>query len=623
MAEKKVLRFQDLHDVVVPPEAEGWERMYSPAYQVTPKGGDPERAKYESERFWLQDSLHQPPVPWPMSTDLYDTTWWPRIAQMNTNVFCFPGAAGLDKRMLGGYVYLSSNVFTDPEQIAEREKLFLKRVGYYFEHWDEGLENLRKKQMATSKAIEELTFEELPDIVPESDITEFKGTYGYTQMEKNWRRAVDLWEEGFDVHFEMFNIAHAAHLAFSGFCDKAFPGIGPDTIAKMISGVGGDVYRPDEEVQALARLALELGVADAVLQSGDWTAVEARLNGTDAGRKWLKDLEGRKYPWFYFTTGYSIITPLDRAWVEDMNAPLALMRDYIPKMKAGEAIGMNSEALKREAGRIASEYSALLKGEERPVFDQLRLTDRKAAPHIEGHMFWFECLHNYAIRTKLDELGTIFANCGLMDEPGDIWYLRLCEVEELIKDYIRCKTTFPPGGKPQSIWYWPKEIRWRKKVCQILAEWRPPECLGVAPEEILDPFYIGLWGVTTEKVALWHQAAAVEPEEITELSAFPAAPGVVEGTARVLVNVSLIDEVKPGEILVCRTTAPSWGPVFGKIKAVVTDVGGMMCHSAIVSREYGIPAVTGVGFGTRVFKTGDVIRVSGDEGKVTIVRRVG
>jgi pyruvate,water dikinase len=61
--------------------------------------------------------------------------------------------------------------------------------------------------------------------------------------------------------------------------------------------------------------------------------------------------------------------------------------------------------------------------------------------------------------------------------------------------------------------------------------------------------------------------------------------------------------------------------VFNQVKAVVTDMGGMMSHSAIVSREYGIPAVTGVAYGTMAIKTGDILRVDGDKGVVTIVKK--
>jgi len=66
-------------------------------------------------------------------------------------------------------------------------------------------------------------------------------------------------------------------------------------------------------------------------------------------------------------------------------------------------------------------------------------------------------------------------------------------------------------------------------------------------------------------------------------------------------------------------TAPSWAPIFSKVGATVTDIGGMMSHAAIVCREYGLPAVTGTAFGTKTITTGMMIRVDGNEGTVTIL----
>ena len=88
------------------------------------------------------------------------------------------------------------------------------------------------------------------------------------------------------------------------------------------------------------------------------------------------------------------------------------------------------------------------------------------------------------------------------------------------------------------------------------------------------------------------------------LSGFAASPGVAEGPARVIFSADGISELQEGEILVAPLTAPSWAPVFGKIAATVTDVGGIMSHAAIVCREYGLPAVTGTAFGTKNIKTG-------------------
>ena len=73
------------------------------------------------------------------------------------------------------------------------------------------------------------------------------------------------------------------------------------------------------------------------------------------------------------------------------------------------------------------------------------------------------------------------------------------------------------------------------------------------------------------------------------------------------------------EILVCPVTNPSWGPVFGRIKAAVSDIGGTMSHAAIVAREYGLPAVVGTGQATKRITTGQRLRVDGNRGVVTIL----
>jgi pyruvate,water dikinase len=87
----------------------------------------------------------------------------------------------------------------------------------------------------------------------------------------------------------------------------------------------------------------------------------------------------------------------------------------------------------------------------------------------------------------------------------------------------------------------------------------------------------------------------------------------------VILDVARLSELQDGEILVAPVTSPSWTPVFGKIAAAVSDIGGIMSHAAIVSREYGLPAVVGTGDATTRIKTGDRLRVDGDAGTVTIV----
>ncbi len=77
--------------------------------------------------------------------------------------------------------------------------------------------------------------------------------------------------------------------------------------------------------------------------------------------------------------------------------------------------------------------------------------------------------------------------------------------------------------------------------------------------------------------------------------------------------------LQPGDILVTTTTAPPWTPLFLTAAAVVTDAGGMLSHSAVVAREYHIPAVVGTRYATARLSDGQLIEVDGDSGKVTLL----
>ena len=98
----------------------------------------------------------------------------------------------------------------------------------------------------------------------------------------------------------------------------------------------------------------------------------------------------------------------------------------------------------------------------------------------------------------------------------------------------------------------------------------------------------------------------------------PVSSGVIEGRARVILNMEDAD-IEDGDILVTSFTDPSWTPLFVSIKGLVTEVGGLMTHGAVIAREYGVPAVVGVENATKLIKDGQRIRVHGTEGYVEIL----
>ncbi|WFB55869.1 phosphoenolpyruvate synthase [Paenibacillus sp. BR1-192] len=98
----------------------------------------------------------------------------------------------------------------------------------------------------------------------------------------------------------------------------------------------------------------------------------------------------------------------------------------------------------------------------------------------------------------------------------------------------------------------------------------------------------------------------------------PVSSGVIEGRARVILNMEDAD-LEEGDILVTAFTDPSWTPLFVSIKGLITEVGGLMTHGAVIAREYGLPAVVGVENATKRIKDGQRIRVNGTEGYVEIL----
>ncbi|WP_282942860.1 phosphoenolpyruvate synthase [Paenibacillus sp. RC67] len=98
----------------------------------------------------------------------------------------------------------------------------------------------------------------------------------------------------------------------------------------------------------------------------------------------------------------------------------------------------------------------------------------------------------------------------------------------------------------------------------------------------------------------------------------PVSSGVIEGRARVILNMENA-YLEDGDILVTSFTDPGWTPLFVSIKGLVTEVGGLMTHGAVIAREYGLPAVVGVDNATRLIKDGQRIRVNGTEGYIEIL----
>jgi pyruvate,water dikinase len=459
-------------------------------------------------------------------------------------------------------------------------------------------------------------FQPLGEREPDATVFGARGTTTAFDLLGLYSRYLENMHEMAYYHFEMLNLAYGAYLTFLEFCHQHFPAITDDIVARMVAGIDVILYRPDAELRKLAKLAVELGVGDVLKRSAEPAEILAVLGQSAAGQQWVAALDAVKDPWFYYSTGAGYCHA-NRAWIDDMRPPFAALRDYVSRVEQGESLERPTEQLQLEREQIAEGYRDLLDDVDAETFENLLSLSRQVFPFVENHNFYVEHWHHSIFFNKARELGAVLVAANLIDAADDLFFLHRYEVySALYEAQVRWSIGVPTRGEHT----WRETVAKRREIYAALEQWRPPAALGVPPETVTEPITVTLFGINNDTIERWLAAERGESDSST-IRGLAASPGTVEGTARVVMRVEDLDELVDGEILVCPLTAPSWSIVFARIAAAVSDGGGIMSHAAIVSREYGLPAVVATGVGTQVIKTGDRLAVNGNAGTVTVLSR--
>ncbi|MBW1816796.1 MAG: PEP-utilizing enzyme, mobile region [Deltaproteobacteria bacterium] len=619
MTDEKAGRFPDPHEFQAPPELEGWEEMY-PSHHLFSQ----DRADWEKQQFWYQDKIHAPePVP-PLDL-IFQEAWQIALSQYTTRVFCIPPAQGIAQRMVGCYMYICAIAPPPEEIIGEKAALFEKRVFYVFDHYDELWDKWLIKFQALGKEMEALQVPaELPKFVPEDQVLPVPtGCYASYDLIESFDKLVNMMFKGWQYHFEMLNLTYLAYLMFGDVTRNLFPGISESAIGKMVAGAYVSMFRPEEELCRLARLATSMrDVADILKSDDSVDGKVAKLGKIPDGKQWLQEFDKAKDPWFSVSCGSGWFH-YEGSWLTNPEIPYSYIKSYVERLENGETIERSLDNINKQRDETVAKYRELIQtDEDRESFDGAYKTIRTIYRYAEDHLFWVEHWFHTIWFSKIRQLGKVLVDNGMIDEVDDIFMFNRYEIPQLLTEV---STAWALGVDiPVRSDFYKTKVAKRKKILEAAREWNPTPALGVPPEEVAEPFTVMLWGVTTDKVKEWLKGFdASTAGDVSEIKGFASSAGVAEGPARVLKALKDLVDLQPGEIIVCPSTNPSWAPVFTKIKAAVTDIGGLTSHAAIVCREYGVPSVTGTGVSTAVIKTGDIIKVDGDTGVVTIVERAG
>jgi pyruvate,water dikinase len=371
---------------------------------------------------------------------------------------------------------------------------------------------------------------------------------------------------------------------------------GAHLAAGLLQGYENETSAAGQGLSDLTRLAREMPAVAAALEKGSFQGIDdLGMDGIDAlegGREFLNALGAYldAYGWRADAWGFAHHPTA----LEDPAGVLRLIGRYLAEPERSPDVALQRSRGQREAA--LAEIEARLPAEKLPQFYELR---DAAAGHLaisEARAFW-QLAIIACMRWPALALGRKLAAEGVIEEPNDVFFFYEHELEAAAK---------PDRSSLIDV------VADRKELLARQEKLMPPTFLGTAPSMSKAP--------PDMRSAMRHfRGWGVEPsKEPNVLKGLGASRGTARGVARVITGLHEAQRLAPGDILVCRTTAPPWTPLFTIAGAVVTDSGGLLSHSAICAREYGIPCVVATQDATVRIQDGALLSVDGTKGTVTI-----
>ena len=273
------------------------------------------------------------------------------------------------------------------------------------------------------------------------------------------------------------------------------------------------------------------------------------------------------------------------AWAEDPTIPLCQMRGYLEMPDYDPDAEQRRLVAEREEAR-AEAFAKLSPADADKLRDVLEMA-RHVVSLQEDHNFYIDQRCAFAPRRVVLATARRLVSKNQLVDANDVFYLSGVELLSALRGDLRDAQSIADATKSAM-------ERW--------SQLEPPPWIGAPPTQD---------GVATSVMA--------EERGPHELSGNGASAGVARGPARVLMSLAEADRLRPGDVLVARTTMPAWTPLFAAAAAIVTETGGVLSHAAVTAREYGTPAVLNVADATRRIRDGQLVEVDGSQGTVRIL----
>jgi len=365
---------------------------------------------------------------------------------------------------------------------------------------------------------------------------------------------------------------------------------------QLTQGFDNKTMEGDRALWRLSRAARSIPEVREILSKHAAGEVIPALEKSVGSQHFLADL----HKWLaYYGQRLNSVFALDQpSWIEDPTPAIQNLQAYVAMSDLRPE--MESAALAAEREKAVAEARAKLAGYPQPIvarFETLLKAAQVAAIVHEDHNFWIDQRLFYHVRRVIMEFGGRLAQAGMLDVVNDVFDLTLDEL----------KTDRDISMK--------RLVQERKTEMEQFSQVTPPPMLGTAPA-----FEMTDGGSMVRAMFKGEMSPAnTGNSETNKVKGLPGSAGMVRGTARVIHSLAEAGKLQPGDVLVAIATEPPWTPLFATASAIVTDSGGVLSHSAVVAREYRIPAVVGTGNSTTTFQDGQLLEVDGNAGTVRVV----
>ncbi len=553
----------------------------------------------EKDFFWVYDDLH---CPHPVSPMFFDIGGWWLTCDHMFRRFGTPFAVDWLAKNVNGYVYTTA-VPADPELRIEgteysatygarvpRDADYAETMGAYLDVvlpvYGEQFADWWRDRLRPEM---ERNFAMLEERLDQAD------RMSLGEVACLLEDAIDVHDRHWKIHW-MLNFAQlSATLKLRAVMEKTRGSVDEALLGRLQNSASD---RNWDSIEALWKMKNE--VRDdpelrAAFQADEAEQITEALRGTDRGRRFVAErIEPyqREFGW-HAVWSHEFIFPTVR---EQMEPVLELVRDYL---KNDYDYPSAMEAMQKDIEAASAEILDGLSGEARDEMRAANAVNLRMAPLTPDHHFYIDQGANAHVRLVLMALGRNLVEMGRLDQPDDVMFLRYKQLRTLIGDEKAIDARAIVADE-------------RRKRAES-EKLQPRDWIGTATKSQLAFPYLVNWGYPDR----FYQQ---QSEDVLHVSGLAASPGVVEGTARVVRTVDEFDDVREGDILVCQMTNPAWVVLFTKIAGLVTDTGGTTSHPAVLSREFGIPAVIGTSVATQRIRTGDRVRVDGSSGTVAIFR---